>query len=460
MKATVTHSRKFRMAGSARPAAVPELPRRMTARARSLRAALLGALLGPVLAAFLGGAMAQTTITFWPSSNPEEIQFATQIVSQWNGAHPELQIKMQPLPASRSTEEVLLAAIAARTTPDVAANIYPGAISQFVEAGGLYEHESLPGFMEFMTERSGEDVVALYTHPSGHVYQIPWKANPVMFAYNVKLLAEAGIEPGDLATYSGFLEAAKKVEDHWGGEKHLYTPTVDVTWWQRFFDFYALYIAASQGQTLLDDNGAVVFDNDAGREVFEFLATFFREGYAPKGQTAQNRFFQGTTLVEQAGPFTMPFYENNAPEGFEFGLIPVPVPDRLAGQPVYTYGDPKNIAIFTTSKHPEEAWEFIEFILSPENDALFMSITGQVPYRLGMTTDPLFTPILAEKPNLTAFLDQTARTRGVDDTPYLIEIFTAISREYEAGVIQGVREPAAALRRAAQQAKDIISGFF
>ncbi|HNR00719.1 MAG TPA: hypothetical protein PKN52_11995, partial [Trueperaceae bacterium] len=60
----------------------------------------------------------------------------------------------------------------------------------------------------------------------------------------------------------------------------------------------------------------------------------------------------------------------------------------------------------------------------------------------------------------TAFLDQTARTRGVDDTPYLIEIFTAISREYEAGVIQGVREPAAALRRAAQQAKDIISGFF
>lgn len=413
-----------------------------------------------IAAALAGAAAAQTSITFWPSSNPEEIQFATKIVAEWNAEHPEVQVKMQPLPASRSTEEVLLAAIAARTTPDVAANIYPGAISQFVEAGGLYEHEKLDGFTEFMTERSGEDVVALYTHPSGHVYQITWKANPVMFAYNVKLLAEAGIEPADLATYSGFLAAAKRVEEQWSGEKHLYTPTVDVTWWQRFFDFYALYIAASQGQTLLDDSGAVAFDNDAGREVFEFLATFFREGYAPKGQTAQNRFFQGTTLVEQAGPFTMPFYEHNAPEGFEFGLVPVPVPDRLAGQPVYTYGDPKNIAIFTTSKHPDEAWEFIRFILSPENDALFMSLTGQVPYRLGMTTDPLFTPILAEKPNLEAFLDQTARTRGVDDTPYLIEILTAISREYEAGVIQGVREPAAALKRAAQQAKDIISGFF
>lgn len=411
-------------------------------------------------ASALGATVAQTTITFWPSSNPEEIQFATQIVDQWNDEHPEIQVKMQPLPASRSTEEVLLAAIAARTTPDVAANIYPGAISQFVDAGGLYAHDEIAGFNEFMVARSGQAVVDLYTHPSGHVYQIPWKANPVMFAYNVDLLAEAGIEPAQLATYSGFLEAARTVAEHWGGEKYLYSPTVDVTWWQRFFDFYTLYIAASQGQTLLDADGNVIFDNEAGHDVFEFLATLFREGLAPKGQTAQNRFFQGTTLIEQAGPFTMPFYERNAPEGFRFELIAPPVPDRLAGQPVFTYGDPKNIAIFTTSDYPAESWEFIRFILAPENDALFMSLTGQIPYRLGMEDDPLFADVLASKPRLAAFLDQNARTRGVDDTPYLIEVFTAISREYEAGVIQGVRDPGTALNRAAQQARDIISGFF
>ena len=430
-------------------------------RGRIRRRGRLPAVLAALAAvALTAAAAAQTTITFWPSSNPEEIAFATQIVETWNAQNPDIQVKMQPLPASRSTEEVLLAAIAARTTPDVAANIYPGAISQFVDAGGLFAHDELPDFEEFMVERSGREVLDLYTHPSGHVYQIPWKANPVMFAYNVDLLAEAGIEPEQLATYSGFLEAARTVNEHWGGEKYLYSPTVDVTWWQRFFDFYTLYIAASQGQTLLDEDGNVIFDNEAGHEVFEFLATIFREGLAPKGQTAQNRFFTGTTLIEQAGPFTMPFYELNSPEGFRFELIPPPVPDRLAGQPVYTYGDPKNIAIFTTSEHPEEAWEFIKYILSPENDELFMSITGQIPYRLGMEEDPLFAEVLASKPRLTSFLDQNARTRGVDDTPYLIEIFTAISREYEAGVIQGVRDPGTALNRAAQVARDIISGFF
>ncbi len=405
-------------------------------------------------------AAAQDSITFWPSSNPEEIAFANQIVTAWNAANPGLQVRMQPLPASRSTEEVLLAAIAARTTPDVAANIYPGAISQYVDAGGLYAHDSLPGFMDFMQARSGEDVLSLYTHPSGHVYQIPWKSNPVMFAYNVDLLAEAGIEPGDLATYSGFLEAARKVHEHWGGQKHLYSPTVDVTWWQRFFDFYTLYIAASGGQTLLDAEGRVIFDGQAGLEVFEFLATLFREGYALKGQSAQNRFFQGVVLLEQAGPFTMPFYENNAPEGFRFALIPVPVPDHRAGEPVYTYGDPKNIAIFSNTRQAESAWQFIQHILSAENDALFMDITGQIPYRLGMEEDPLFAPILAQRPNLPPFLEQSARSRGVDDTPYLIEIFSAISREYEAAVVQGVRSPEEGLRRAAQRARDIISGFY
>jgi multiple sugar transport system substrate-binding protein len=408
----------------------------------------------------VASAVAQTSLTFWPSSNPEEIQFATQIVAEWNAAHPDIQVRMQPLPASRSTEEVLLAAIAARTTPDVAANIYPGAISQFVDAGGLYQHDTLPGFRPFMVERSGEAVVDLYTHPSGHVFQIPWKANPVMFAYNVTLLAEAGIDPADLATYSGFLEAARTVQQHWGGSKYLYAPTVDVTWWQRFFDFYTLYIAASGGQTLLDADGAVVFDGEAGLAVFEFLATLFREGLAPKGQTAQNRFFGGTALLEQAGPFTMPFYERNAPEGFEFALIPPPVPDARAGEEVYTYGDPKNIGIFSTTRHPEEAWQFIQFILSPENDARFMHITGQIPYRLGMEDDPLFSDILAARPDLQPFLRQNAFTRGVDDTPHLIEIFSAISREYEAAVVQGARSPEEGLRRAAQRARDIVSGFY
>lgn len=407
----------------------------------------------------LGGLALGQGITFWPSSNPEEIEFAKQVVAQWQKLRPDIPVKMQPLPASRSTEEVLLAAIAARTTPDICANIYPGAISQFVAAGGLYAHNKLPDFKSFMLARSGEEVLELYTSADGNIYQIPWKANPVMFAYNVDLLKEAGIAPEDLATYSGFLEAARKVKAKWGGKKYLYTPTVDVTWWQRFFDFYTLYVAASSGKTLLDKKGQVIFDNDPGVQVFTFLATLFKEGLAPKGQSASNRFFEGVSLVEPAGPFTMPFYKRNAPKGFHFDLIPPPVPDNLKGKPVYTYGDPKNIGIFSNSKNPQAAWEFAKFILSPENDALFLKITGQIPYRKDLLTNPAFRGVINADPYLKKFVEMVPRAVGVDDTPHLIEIYDAISRQYDAAVVQGRISPEEGIKKAAQAARDIISGF-
>src|SRR5690606_40752443 len=66
---------------------------------------------------------------------------------------------------------------------------------------------------------------------------------------------------------------------------------------------------------------------------------------------------------------------------------------------------------------------------------------------LGMEEDPLFAEIIASDPHLPPFLEQAQRTRGVDDTPYLIEIYAAISREYEAAVVQGVRSPEEGLRR-------------
>lgn len=406
-----------------------------------------------------GAALAQKALTFWSSSNPEEIDFAKAVTSAWNKANPNAPVKMQPLPASRSTEEVLLAAIAARTTPDVAANIYPGAISQFVAAGGLYAHNRLPDFKTFMTARSGQDVLDAYTSSNGNVYQIPWKSNPTMFAYNVALLKEVGVSPGDLATYSGFLDAARKVKAKWGGKKYLYAPNIDPTWWQRFFDFYTLYIAASSGKTLLDKNGKVIFDNEAGQQVFTFLATLFKEGLAPTSSTAANRFFQGETLMEPAGPFTVPFYQQNAPKGFKFDFLSPPVPDAMKGKPVYTYGDPKNIAVFTTAGDPAAAWKFVKFILSKENDALFMKTTGQIPYRQNIAKDPLFAPILKSRPYLSKFLQQGAYTRGVDDSKNLIEIFDAISRQYDAAVVHGQGDPRDAVKRAAQKARDIIDGF-
>ena len=241
------------------------------------------------------GTRGPVQLEFWCSSNPYEIEFARVVVDKWNSAMPDIKVKLQPLPASRSTEEALLAAIAARTTPDLCANIYPGVVTQFVAAGGLYRMDSLPDFASFMRERLPDGILEQYRSPDGHYYQAPWKSNPLMLAYNAGMLRAAGVDPASLATYSGFLAAAAKLTrdtnrdgrtDQW-----MIYLNIEPIWWQRFFDFYTLYAAASGGRTLIESNRAA-FNNSAGVAVMQFLSDLFRRGYAPKSAFPGDVFLQ------------------------------------------------------------------------------------------------------------------------------------------------------------------------
>jgi len=405
-------------------------------------------------------AKAPVTITFWPSSNPQEIEFAKIIVARWNKENPDIQVKMEPLPASRSTEEVLLAAIAAGTTPDVCANIYPGAITQYIAGKGLYPHDELPGFYDFVYDRSPKEIVDAFTYRDGHVYQIPWKANPVMVAYNVNLLRENGIDPRSLSTYSGFLKAAEKLAKDTDGDgridQWLYAPSTDVTWWQRFFDFYTLYIAASGGRTLIEGD-KVAFNDSGGVAAMGFLQELFRRGYAPKSTFPGDVFLQEKIATYITGPFAIPFWESMKPKGFEYDFVPLPVPDFYTGKEVWTYSDPKNIGIFQTTRHPEEAWEFVKFLLSPENDAMFLAMTSQIPFRKNLDKVEGFASIARSQPYLPRFMVQSRYTQGADNVKPLVEIYDAIAQEYQYCAVLGQETPEEAMEIAEERVNEILS---
>ena len=76
----------------------------------------------------------QIMITYWCAPNPREILLATELVEKWNNSHTDVKVHLQPIPASASSEEVLLAAIAGGTTPDICSNIWPGAMDEFTSA--------------------------------------------------------------------------------------------------------------------------------------------------------------------------------------------------------------------------------------------------------------------------------------------------------------------------------------
>ena len=135
-------------------------------------------------------------------------------------------------------------------------------------------------------------------------------------------------------------------------------------WWQRYFDVYPLYLAASGGQTLFDMAGTLDIDEPALREVYGFFQTLYAEGYFPLSTLQGNAFAQRRVATEFTGPWTAAWLVENAPD-LRFDFAPVPIPDGFAGESV-TYGDYKNIALFSSTRHPEAAWAFAQFLVSPE----------------------------------------------------------------------------------------------
>ena len=133
-------------------------------------------------------------LTYWPAPNVQEFEVADSVVTRWNLAHPGIQVRMQAIPVSQSTEEVLLAAIAGGTTPDVCSNIWPGALHDYTQAGGLVALDGFPDFDSAMAARTPRALLEATRSSDGHFYQVPWKTNPVMMFYNIDLFELAGID--------------------------------------------------------------------------------------------------------------------------------------------------------------------------------------------------------------------------------------------------------------------------
>lgn len=402
------------------------------------------------------------TLTYWPSSNPQEITLARELVERWNAANPDIQVKMQPLPASQSSEEVLMAAIAGKTTPDVCSNIWPGIMRTFVEAGSLVPLDRFPDALPFLTDRCGNEVIDKFRSHDGQLYQAPWKGNPIVVAYNVNRFRECGVDSLPV-TYSEFDRVARQTTRDLDGDGQydqwsMYV-NINVQWWQRFFDFYTFYIAASGGQTLLT-NGQVSFDNRAGREVFRFFAKGFREKYFPNALFQGDAFLQGRVAMSVTGPWAIGHYEQNKPDGFEYDFFPVPLPDALIddveSDPAWTFGDQKNMVIFATTQHPEASWAFMKYLLQAEHDLRLLEVCNQMPLRQNLLADSLFVPYFELNPKMHIFARKIARTVAVDSHPTLQELFDTISMEFDAGCIQGMKPPEQALHDAAERCREII----
>ncbi|MBU2446381.1 MAG: extracellular solute-binding protein [Bacteroidetes bacterium] len=394
----------------------------------------------------------QNTLLFWCSNNTHEIEFAKLTTEKWNKNNKDVRIRYQPVPEGQSSEEIILAAVVGKTTPDIYSNMWQGDVEAYAQAGVLIPLDTLEGFMEFLYDRCDSSVVEEIRSLDGHIYQIPWKINPIMLIYNEKIINDLNLSSAP-KTYTEFFNASEKFQkdtdsdgyvDRWFGYSEVL-----VTWWQRFFDFYPLYLASSGGAPLIKDNKAF-FNNEHAVNVFSFLRKLYEKNYFSKERLSarQDVFLASVIATRFTGPWEISHAEKYKQDDFAYNFSSIPVPDTHDG-PIYTYGDPKNIVIFNSCKNPAAAWEYLKTMIDLKGDLELLETTNQLPRRKNLDINLFYIDYFNKNPKMKTFALQSKYVKGTDASPVLKEVFDLISQQYEACVIYGMKTPEQAIKDAA-----------
>jgi len=401
---------------------------------------------------------ARPALTFWCSSFPPEQGWAVSVTREWNALHPERPVQLQAMPTGQLAEEVLREALERGTAPDLTNHLFPVDAHRFAEQGVLLPLEGHSRLMEHLGRRSGAAAGQLFLSKDGHLYQFPWKNNPVLLQYNVQLLRQRGIRLP--RTFSEFLQAGRLLAGTEGQQRiWLWAPSPTPAYWERYYDFLPLFLAASGGQSLLTPQGRAAFDNDAGRKVMAFLADLYRQGAAPgenlypDAESSTRGFVKGELAMRMTGPWSIEEVRDAGGESVVFDFTGLPVPDGTASaSPVYTYGNFRNFGVFRNCRNPDLACEFIEFATSRQNDLALLQDAGQLPFRQGLTCEPDFVAVLHRTPGpLVKFALQSPWVRPLENAPDLHEVLGILSEELMLCTVQGRKDPARALQDAARR---------
>ena len=423
-------------------------------RTRKITTSLVALALGMTAAACGGdsgdsGATESTgPIKVWLSNNPEEVAWGKAMVKEWNAEHPDQKVTAQEIPAGKTSEEVIGAAITAGNAPCLVFNTSPAAVPQFQKQGGLVPLDDFEGGSDYVEQRSG-DVAEQYTSEDGKYYQIPWKSNPVMIFYNKDLLKKAGVDPENppLATHDEFLETSRKIVDSGAADAAIW-PAPSSEFFQSWFDFYPLYAAETGGKQLVED-GEATFDSEEGRTVADFWAQMYADGLAQKEVYNGDSFADEKAAMAIVGPWAIAVYGDEV----NWGAAPVPTSSGTSPEETYTFSDAKNIALYSACENRGTAWEVLKFATSEEQDGELLEQTGQMPLRENLAET--YPDYFEKNPEYAEFADQASRTVEVPNVPNSIEIWQTFRDAYSSSVIFGEKPVDEALSEAAEKATQL-----
>lgn len=386
-----------------------------------------------------------TTIEFWAAPNPTQQVYWKEVAEEFTKENPEIKVNVSPMKESPTSEASIQSAIAGKSAPTMSENINRGFAAQLAESKALLPLDELNGWDEVKKSRSMEDTMKGWEFADGHQYVLPIYSNAMLFGWRLDILKELGFnEPPK--TYSEMLEVAKKLKEKYP-DKYVWAKAdlADPTAWKRWFDFFMLYNAASDGNKFVEGSD-FTGDEKAGVEVLNFVNDL-REEDALMVRQAKDPFESGLGIFTDIGPWTISYWADKFPEmkwNETYTLSVPPVPDEMDTEDVKTFADTKGLVVYAsaTKEQQEAAMKFINWVYSnPKNDLKWLEKTNLPPARDDLTTNETFKAFFENNPALQPYAAAVPNAIPPMDNSKYNDIQTFIGQHAFNPVVKGEKEP-------------------
>jgi multiple sugar transport system substrate-binding protein len=352
---------------------------------------------------------------YWDGNNGEAMQ---ALVDQFNTDHPDIQVENVFFGWGELLPKIQTAA-AGGDTPDVAA-VDMAWMPLLANSGKV-------AALDPMIEDAGIDLTDFYpsllnvNEYNDQLYGLPVSTNNLELFINRDLFTAAGLDPDQPpTTWDELASAATQCADADQGVvgMELYTQPGEGLTWQ-----FQVYLWQAGGQFLNEDNTAAAFNTEAGLKALNFWKSLIDDGGS--ALVPWGLFDQGKACMRMDGSWMVGVYGEQAP--FDFSVAPMPIPD--GGQPATNMGG-EHLVIFNGDEAKQQAaFEFVEWITSPEVQVQWDQQTSFMPIRKSVAENPDFQAWLTDsQPQLIPFVksQQYAINRpSVTVYPELSDVFSA-----------------------------------
>ncbi len=319
---------------------------------------------------------------------------------------------------------------------------------KFAAAGWLMDLSDRISPTELKTEFLDKDVEGgMY---NGKLYRMPFRSDMGMFYYREDLLTAAGYEPP--TTFAELIEISQALQQQdaapWG-----------YLWQGRQYEgLSAMFVEVLEGFGgfwVNPDNLEVGLDRPEALAAVNFLIDTIQTGVSPSGVTTYaeeetRRLFQsGAAVFLRSWPYVWALANQDSAVAGKIGIKPmVSTPDHPPGSCLGGWG----FGITKTTRHPDAAWQAVEYFSSLEAQREFILETGYVPSRKQLFNDPA---VVAKYPHYPQLLEVAETAVLRPPIPQYAQASDILQR-YLNGALTGRFDPEKAMQSAANETRRLL----